>query len=177
MARSHVIAQERTPRRRDEDELQQQLNDLLSLAVVGDHVRWVAKGDGAAELVEWLTEAVAEWRGCADRVAQHLSSSGLAPDGRIRSLATDIPVNWVPDGWLSADEARRLVLDRIATVARLDAVPLLARRGAPRGRAPRHLLVARRAARRAGAGMSGCSLNPDRMRLADPPERSYAGIR
>jgi starvation-inducible DNA-binding protein len=117
MARSHVIAQERTPRRRDEDELQQQLNDLLSLAVVGDHVRWVAKGDGAAELVEWLTEAVAEWRGCAERVAQHLSSSGLAPDGRIRSLATDIPVNWVPDGWLSADEARRLVLDRIATVA------------------------------------------------------------
>ena len=118
MARSPVTAQERAPRRRDEDELQQQLNDLLSLAVVGDHVRWVARGDGAAELVEWLTVAVAEWRGCADRVAQHLSSSGVAPDGRIRSLVRDIPVNWVPEGWLSADEGRRLVLDRITTVAK-----------------------------------------------------------
>ena len=117
MARSHVIAQERAPRRRDTDELQQQLNDLVSLAVVGDHVRWVARGDGSAELVEWLTASVAEWRGCADRVAQQLSSSGVAPDGRIRSLVRDIPVNWVPDGWLSADEGRRLVLDRVARVA------------------------------------------------------------
>jgi starvation-inducible DNA-binding protein len=118
MTRSHVIAGVRTPRRRDEDELQQQLNDVLSLAVAGDHVRWVVTGDGSAELAAWLTVAVAEWRGCADRVAQELSASGVAPDGRIRSLARDIPVNWVPDGWLSAADARRLVLDRIGTVAK-----------------------------------------------------------
>ena len=42
---------------------------------------------------------------------------GVAPDGRLRSLATDIPVNWVPDGWLHADEARRLVADRLASLA------------------------------------------------------------
>jgi DNA-binding ferritin-like protein len=109
---------ERAPRRGDEDELQQQLNDVLALAVVGDHVRWVVRGQGAAELAAWLTGAVADWRACADRLAHELAASGVAPDGRVRALAKDIPLNWVPAGWLSADEGRRLMLVRIATVAR-----------------------------------------------------------
>ncbi|MGI8492985.1 MAG: hypothetical protein ACR2KC_06070, partial [Acidimicrobiales bacterium] len=37
-------------------------------------------------------------------------------DGRVRSLAKDIPFNWVPDGWLPIDEAERLVTDRLETV-------------------------------------------------------------
>jgi starvation-inducible DNA-binding protein len=81
------------------DELQAELRDLLCLAVVGDHVRWVATGDEAAELTEWLTDAVARWRALADRVASHLVTLGVAPDGRVRSLAEDIPLNWVPNGW------------------------------------------------------------------------------
>jgi starvation-inducible DNA-binding protein len=99
------------------DELQAELRDLLCLAVVGDHVRWVATGDEAAELTEWLTDAVARWRALADRVASHLVTLGVAPDGRVRSLAEDIPLNWVPNGWLRADEARRLVADRLRSVA------------------------------------------------------------
>lgn len=42
-------------RRRGEDELQRQLRDLLCLAVVGDHLRCVVTGDGAAELDDWVT--------------------------------------------------------------------------------------------------------------------------
>jgi len=98
------------------DELQCELRDLLSLAVVGDHVRWVLTGDGAAELAEWLADAIPQWRAWADRVAQHLVTLGVAPDGRVRSLAKDIPLNWVPDGWLRGDEARQLVDDRLHTV-------------------------------------------------------------
>ena len=97
--------------------LQDELRDLLSLAVAGDHVRWVLVDDGAAELADWLAEAVPQWREVADRVAKHLATLGVAPDGRLRSLATDIPVHWVPDGWLHADEARRLVADRLASLA------------------------------------------------------------
>jgi DNA-binding ferritin-like protein len=99
------------------DELQAQLRDLLCLAVAGDHVRWVVTGDGASELGDWLADAVPEWRSMADLVAKLLVRLGVAPDGRVRSLSEDIPLNWVPDGWLRPDEARRLVEYRLRSVA------------------------------------------------------------
>jgi len=102
-------------RRAEEHELQRQLRDLISLAVVGDHVRWVTDD---VELADWLATAIAEWRAWADRVARQLSASGFAPDGRVRSLAKDISLNWVPEGWLSADQARGLLAGRLAMVAR-----------------------------------------------------------
>jgi starvation-inducible DNA-binding protein len=98
-------------------ELQRELRDLLCLAVVGDHVRWVVTGDEAAELAEWLADAIAQWRAWADQVARLLVPLGVPPDGRVRSLAKDIPLNWVPDGWLRGDDARRLVADRLRTAA------------------------------------------------------------
>ena len=93
--------------------LQDELRDLLSLAVVGDHVRWVLRGDGTATLAGWLAAATIEWRALADAVARRMVDKGIAPDGRVRSLAQDIPLNWVPDGWLSAAEAARLLGDRL----------------------------------------------------------------
>jgi starvation-inducible DNA-binding protein len=98
-------------------ELHGQLRDLLSLALVGDHVRWVLVGDEAPELGHWLADAVPQWRGLADRVARRLVTIGVAPDGRVRSLAKDISLHWVPDGWLPDDEARRLVADRLRVLA------------------------------------------------------------
>jgi starvation-inducible DNA-binding protein len=103
------------PDRSHADELQAELRDLLCVAVVGDHVRLVLTGDD--ELAAWLTEAVPRWRALADRVAKRLVTLGVAPDGRVRSLAQDIPLNWVPDGWLDADEARRLLTARLHVVA------------------------------------------------------------
>jgi DNA-binding ferritin-like protein len=101
-----------------EDDLQRELRDLLSLAVVGDHLRWVLRGDDSTELTDWLDGAIAKWRAWADQVAKQLAASGIAPDARVRSLAKDVPLNWVPDGWLEADEGRQLVSERLATVAR-----------------------------------------------------------
>ena len=98
-------------------ELQEELRDLLALAVVGNHVRWVVVGDEDGEVASWLADAVSQWRALADRVAGHLVSLGVAPDGRVRSLAKDIPLNWVPEGWLSVDEARRLVANRLRALA------------------------------------------------------------
>jgi hypothetical protein len=102
-------------RRAEENELQRQLRDLICLAVVGDHVRWVVTDDD--ELADWLAQTTGEWRKWADRVAKQLIASGVAPDGRVRSLAKDISLNWVPDGWLSAERAQRLVAERLAVVA------------------------------------------------------------
>ena len=97
-------------------DLQHELRDLLCLAVVGDHVRWVVVDDDG-ELAAWLAEAVPAWRALADEVATHLVALGVPPDGRVRSLAEDIPLNWVPDGWLRADHARRLLNVRLHIAA------------------------------------------------------------
>ena len=50
-----------------DDELQRELRDLLTLAVVGDHVRWVLTGADASELADWLGDAIVEWRAWADK--------------------------------------------------------------------------------------------------------------
>jgi starvation-inducible DNA-binding protein len=99
------------------DELQKELRDLLCLAIVGDHVRWVVTGDEAAELAEWLTAAIPRWRALAHEVAMHLVMLGVAPDGRVRALAKDIPSHWVPEGWLHAEHAQRLLAERLRIVA------------------------------------------------------------
>jgi starvation-inducible DNA-binding protein len=108
---------ERLGQRLAADALQRQLRDLLCLAVVGDHLRWAVTGDEAVELAEWLTAAVPRWRALADQVAKHMVSLGVAPDGRVRSLAKGIPLSWVLECWLRVDEAQRLLADRLRIVA------------------------------------------------------------
>ena len=97
-------------------ELQRELRDLLSLAIVGDHIRWVLVDDDGV-LAEWLAKAVPEWRALADQVARRLVALGVPPDGRVRSVAEDIPLHWVPDGWISREEAERLLADRLHLLA------------------------------------------------------------
>jgi hypothetical protein len=74
-------------------------------------------GDEVAGLERWLIDATAQWRDLADQVAKRLVALGVAPDGRVRSLAKDIPTNWVPDGWIQLDDARRLLGDRLSRVS------------------------------------------------------------
>jgi len=99
------------------DDLQEELRDLLCLAVVGDHVRWVLTGSDVTEFARWLVDAGGQWREWADQVAQRLITLGVPPDGRVRSLAKDVPMNWVPDGWLQLSEAQRLMGDRVNKLA------------------------------------------------------------
>jgi hypothetical protein len=108
------VVSARSERWVDEDALQHQLRDLICLAVVGDHVRWVLTDDD--ELGDWLAEAAPQWRGWAEQVAARLVESQIAPDGRVRSLAKDIPLNWAPDGWLSGKVARPLIAERLTRV-------------------------------------------------------------
>jgi hypothetical protein len=35
----------------------------------------------------------------------------------VRSLVKDLPLNWVPQGWLSSEDARRLIAARLSRVA------------------------------------------------------------
>ena len=96
---------------------QDQLRDLLCLAVVADHVRWVLRGEGISDLVSWLAATAGQWRAWADAVALEMVDAGFAPDGRVRALASDIPFNWVPDGWLDLSEGQQLLSSRVGKVA------------------------------------------------------------
>ncbi len=97
-------------------DLQQELRDLLCLAIVGDHVRRTLTGEGTAGLAAWLRGAAVQWRAWADQVAAQLVALGVAPDSQVRSLAKDIHWNSVPRGWLDCDKALRLVADQLSTV-------------------------------------------------------------
>lgn len=94
-------------------ELQEELRDLLRLAVVGDHLRWVLRGDGASDLAAWLEGAVPQWRAWAAVLARCMVERDVAPDGRVKTLARDITRQWVPSGWLGANEARRILAGRL----------------------------------------------------------------
>jgi hypothetical protein len=58
------------------DELQEELRDLLSLAVVGDHVRWVLVGDEVSGMAQWLANAAGQWREYAEQVSNAARGGG-----------------------------------------------------------------------------------------------------
>ena len=49
-------------------------------------------------------------------MAVQLVTSHIAPDGRVHTLAKDIRLNSVPDGWLSGEAARDLLAGRLTWV-------------------------------------------------------------
>ena len=104
---------DRSARVIDPQGLQEVLRDLLRLAVVGDHVRWVVVGEGRSEFANWLREAVPQWRDWAEQLAAHMTRLDIAPDGRVKTLARDITRQWVPAGWLTTAEARGLLAPRV----------------------------------------------------------------
>lgn len=96
------------------EDVQEELRNLLRLAVVGDHVRWVLKGEGSSELAAWLREAVSQWRAWAEVWAERMVQVDVAPDGRVKTLARDITRQWVPSGWLTVPDARDLLVVRLS---------------------------------------------------------------
>ena len=111
-----AVHSEATDKERRAQALQDQLRDLLCLAVVGDHLRWVLRGDRTEALASWLRTGTDRWRRGADVVATQMRELEAAPDARVRALARDIPFNWVPEGWMSGSDARRLMADRLKRV-------------------------------------------------------------
>ena len=81
-------------------ELQGEPTDPRALAVVSDH-------DDGRMLAQWLSASGAGWRTWADRIAGHVVSLGIAPNGRARALAEDVPWNWVPPpgAWMATRRA------------------------------------------------------------------------
>lgn len=100
------------PHRVDPHGLQEVFRDLIRLAVVGDHVRWVVIGEGSSELAKWLQETVPQWRDWADALAGYMTKLEIAPDGRVKTLAWDVTRQWVPAGWLTTADARGLLAPR-----------------------------------------------------------------
>ena len=85
--------------------LQDELQDLRSLTVHADHVRWVTVGQDAKSfelLVRYFSD---EWRGWAERLAHRLVDRRWPPDGRVSALPDGSYRSWLSGEWLEISEA------------------------------------------------------------------------
>lgn len=95
------------------DLLQQELQDLRSMEVQADHVRWLVKDETGPKLDRLLCQFAEQWRDAADRVAKSLVRHGEPPDGRLGSLADGSYRGWLPREWLDGRDAARWALHEI----------------------------------------------------------------
>ena len=66
--------------------LQNQLIDLIDLALLGKHLHWNLTGPDFQALHEHLDELVAEWQERSDATAERGRALGVAPDGQARTV-------------------------------------------------------------------------------------------
>jgi hypothetical protein len=89
--------------------LQEELQDLRSLQIHADHLRWIARGARSQEFDRLLRDFSEEWRDCAEQVAHSLAALGQPPDGRVASLTEGSYRGWLPGNWLGMEGAAEWV--------------------------------------------------------------------
>ena len=112
--------------RRDEAgrELQATLVELIDLSLQGKQAHWNVVGPSFRPVHEFLDALVDEYREWYDMVAERLTAIGVAPDGRVATLAATTPLASLPSGSIpdrivlsGFDERVGLVADSIRTRA------------------------------------------------------------
>lgn len=83
--------------------LQETFVDLLYMTVETEHARWMLRSDDFSILTIILDGLAVEWRRWSEEVAEHLIAIGVAPDGRVDTLASSRYHNPVPQGWRKPD--------------------------------------------------------------------------
>jgi starvation-inducible DNA-binding protein len=94
--------------------LQQELVELIDLALVGKQLHWTVVGELFRPLHEQLDDLVGSWRDLADTVAERIVAIGGSPDGRasaIASTSTWAPIEPRP---VESQEAIRVIAHRLA---------------------------------------------------------------
>jgi hypothetical protein len=69
--------------------LQQTLTDLIDLGLVAKHTDWTVTGARFRTLHQQLDEVVDTARVHADTIAERAAALGVAPDGRVTTVAAD----------------------------------------------------------------------------------------
>jgi starvation-inducible DNA-binding protein len=97
--------------------LQQTLVELIDLSLQGKQAHWNVVGPTFKPVHEFLDELVDEYRDWYDMVAERMTAIGVAPDGRVATLAATTPLSSLAAGPLP----ERIVLaafdERVSSVA------------------------------------------------------------
>jgi hypothetical protein len=95
--------------------LQQELQDLRSIFVHADHLRWVTRGAAAKDFDALVFRFSENWRRWSEPVASCLI--GVPPDGRVSSLTDASYRAWLADDWIESSEADRWILRELGVLA------------------------------------------------------------
>lgn len=96
--------------------LQETYVDLLYMAVQTEHVRWTLRSGGFPLLMILLDGLTTEWRRWSEDVARQLIVLGVAPDGRVETIAAHYH-NPVREGWRDPNNVQTRILEGLGTRA------------------------------------------------------------
>ena len=89
--------------------LQEELQELRTLVVHSDHLRWVTRGAQASGFDAIVYRFAEDWRRWSECVARALIDLDLPPDGRVSSLTEGSYRAWLPDGWIERADAENWI--------------------------------------------------------------------
>ncbi|MBW1601577.1 DNA starvation/stationary phase protection protein [Streptomyces sp. JJ66] len=98
--------------------LQGALVDLVDLSLVAKQIHWTVVGPRFRTVHLQLDEVVDTARQYSDTVAERASALGLAPDGRVGTVAEDSGIDHVVDGWQQDTDAVATMTSALETVVR-----------------------------------------------------------
>jgi starvation-inducible DNA-binding protein len=93
--------------------LQNQLIDLIDLALLGKHLHWNLTGPDFQALHEHLDELVAEWQERSDATAERGRALGVAPDGQARTVAAHSRLAELAPGEIRTDAVITTLLEAL----------------------------------------------------------------
>ncbi|HEY3829324.1 MAG TPA: DNA starvation/stationary phase protection protein [Solirubrobacteraceae bacterium] len=97
-------------------DLQGMLVDLTDLALIGKQLHWNIQGPHFRSLHLQLDELIDAWRDLGDRVAERAVALGVAPDGRVQTIAGASELQPPPAGPLPTEEAIGYLTQRLVEV-------------------------------------------------------------
>ncbi|WP_068165663.1 Dps family protein [Rhodococcus phenolicus] len=96
--------------------LQAALVDLVDLSLIGKQAHWTVVGPQFRSIHLALDELVTAARDFADQSAERLTAIGVAPDGRVATVARESGTKGFGDGWTKGEEVVAAIVDNIAAV-------------------------------------------------------------
>jgi starvation-inducible DNA-binding protein len=97
--------------------LQQTLVDFIALSLQGKQAHWNLHGPQFLSVHEKLDEVVELARTASDEIAERMDQVGVAPDGRVKTVAETSRLEPYPPGFVPVERAVSLVADRLHAVA------------------------------------------------------------
>ncbi|MGX1884508.1 Dps family protein [Streptomyces sp. NPDC055287] len=96
--------------------LQGTLVDLLGLSLLAKQAHWTIVGPRFRSIHLQLDEVVSFARSYADVVAERSSAIGVAPDGRVETVAKTSELPTPVDGWTQDSDVVALIVETLGTI-------------------------------------------------------------